>query len=116
MRRFLTTPTRARAGAVTAAILVGVLVTIALTDDATAPMVAWIVLTVGVLLFLLHDGMGPVTNMASVLAGRPIALTKRGRDTVGLDQLAPELRRLTQTIFGMLVVVLVLGTVGALLL
>jgi hypothetical protein len=57
------------------------------------PLAAWVVVVVAVTLLLLHDGLGPVTNSASVLTGRPIALTARGRELAAAADITPEQRR-----------------------
>jgi hypothetical protein len=100
LRSFLTTPSRARTHVVAGGHFVGVIVINVLVFAGpvtwglvTAVAVATTLLIVISAFVLVVDSTGAVTNPASVLARRPIALTARSREQISLDHITPERRR-----------------------
>jgi hypothetical protein len=91
-------------------LLLGVIVTaVAIERLAGGPLLLalWLAASCVTLALVRHESGGAVTNTASVLAGRPIALTARGRVRMRVDHVPPEARRLLRQMALLLVVVLV---------
>jgi hypothetical protein len=90
---FITTPSRTRANLVLVGLVAG---SIALERVTTGPVASAISVLVilAVVSLLRYDGTGAVSNTASLVVGRPIALTARGRAGLSVDHLTAEQRRL----------------------
>jgi hypothetical protein len=100
VRTFLTTPSRARTQLVHGGHLIGItLINLSLLTDAGGRGLVWAALAVTAVLLgasaliLSVDANGAVTNPVSLVAGRPIALSSRGRERISLDRITPEQRR-----------------------
>ena len=89
---FLGTPSRARTRLVVGGLIAGILL-IELFTESVVPLLIWGALLLGVGLLMLDDSTGAMTNNASILAGRPIAVTARGRKHVTVHHITPEKRR-----------------------
>ena len=98
-------------------LLLGVIVAAVAIDRLAGgplPLALWVAASGLTLALVRHESGGAVTNTASVLAGRPIALTARGRARIRVDHVPPEARRLLRQMALLLVVVLVaVGARGA---
>jgi hypothetical protein len=91
-RVFVATPSRARTRLTAGGLIAGILV-LALVTKSVLPLVIWGAVILGVGFLMLDDSTAAVTNSASILAGRPIAPTARGRKRITLDHITPERRR-----------------------
>ena len=115
MRGFVTTPSRARSGVTVLALFVAAVVIRLVTDD-LVPWLVWFVLALSVAFLMLHNGVGAVANTASIIAGRPIALTARARAQMALHDVSDDARRqLRIGVLGLLALLLtafVLGNAG----
>lgn len=90
IQMFLSRPTRARLFSVLGAeVALGLL----LSWSGVLPLSITLCVFVLTALSLLEDGSGSIRNLASVIAGRPIAITRRGRKLVDLNDLTPGQRR-----------------------
>ena len=113
IRRFARSPSRVRANAVLGGLVVTLILVYALTGSA-AVIAVWAAVIAATGLLLLHDGAGAVANVASILAGRPIALTARGRELVDLGAIGEQTRQQFRVLFAGAVGLAVLGIVLAL--
>jgi hypothetical protein len=83
------TPSRARTRLVVGALLAGMVAIVILTGNVAA-LLGWGAVMLATTLLLLDDSTGSVTNNASILSGRPVAPTARGRGRIRVDHVTPE--------------------------
>jgi hypothetical protein len=110
--RRLTTPSGLRTRVVVAGLVAVALALIVLVDS-VVPLVVWGGVMFASTMLLLDDSTGRVTNNASILAGRPIAPTARGREPISLDHLTREQRRDAWILFPTLIAILLVAAVAA---
>lgn len=89
---FVTTPSRPRTRLVLGVLLAGMVAVVVLTQSVVA-LLGWGAVMFATTLLLLDDSTGSVTNNASILSGRPVAPTARGRGRIRVDHVTPEKRR-----------------------
>ena len=99
-------PRNLRANLLLLGVFTGLVAIGELTDD-PLPLALGVAASGVMLALVRHEHAGAVTNTASVLAGRPIALTARGRARVRVDHVPPEARRLVRQMALLLLVILV---------
>jgi hypothetical protein len=113
---FITTPSRTRANLVLAALVAGSVALDRLTAGPVASAV-FVLVVLAVVALLRHDGSGSVSNTASLVVGRPIALTARGRAELSVDHLTAEQSRLLRltgwTVLAIITVAVVAGIAAA---
>ncbi len=80
--------------------------------DTLVPLLVWMIVSAGIAGLMFHDGTGAATNTASILAGRPIAVTSHGREQITLSHITAQRRREFRLA---VVVVLAIVLVGAVL-
>jgi len=97
-------PRNLRANLLLLGVFTGLVAISELSDD-PLPLAAGVAASGVMLTLVRHEHAGAVTNTASVLAGRPIALTARGRARVRVDHVPPEARRLVRQMTLLLLVI-----------
>jgi hypothetical protein len=88
---FLRTPTRQRAAVVVGVEFGLVFAALWLLGNAWAQLMLFLMCTTAVLLLHVRDGV--VLNLVSVMARRPVALTRRGRSLIDVRHVAPQTRK-----------------------
>jgi UDP-N-acetylmuramyl pentapeptide phosphotransferase/UDP-N-acetylglucosamine-1-phosphate transferase len=87
---------------------------IELLDGSVVLLALWVVAIGATGSLLLHDGAGGMANAISILVGRPIALTARGREKIELGSISPETRRQLRVAFLAMMALAMIGLVLAL--
>jgi hypothetical protein len=73
-------------------LIAGILL-IELLTESVVPLLILGALLLGIGILMLDDSTGAITNNASILAGRPVAVTARGRKQITVHHITPEIRR-----------------------
>ena len=106
LQSFLMTPSVARVRVAFAVLLVAFVgPSIAGHTSRAWTAVCLVLLVLMVLLLRVEMVTGSLTNGASAIAGRPIALTSRGREKLAIGDFTPQARRTLRLLVGALVVI-----------
>ncbi|HEV2999722.1 MAG TPA: hypothetical protein VGW75_03195 [Solirubrobacteraceae bacterium] len=106
----MSTPSRARSVAAWAAIAISLLAIVVSSRD-SRPLVIWGAVVLPLTVLMLHERDGAIMNFASMVSGRPIALTARGRRLIELDSVTSHERRVFRVVGLMVVTFVLLGIV-----
>ena len=98
---------------ITVAAIGGFAVVYALSGSVIAAL-AWATAISPVVMLMPYRASGETTNVTSILAGEPYALTQRGLAKLSVERVTPADRRVAYTVFGMLLTLPVAGAVLAL--